>query len=243
VTRPRSSSFPRQGWLVPAGLIALSFLPVLGAHVRLLKLAGAIAAPPADARFVDAPLPVVMHIIGSVPFLLVGAIQFSATVRARRPSWHRMAGRMLIPCGLLSALSGMWMAEFYPPVFGNGRSLTVVRLVAGSAMVVCLCLGVAAIRRRDVVRHRRWMTRGYALAIGAGTQPLTLVPTLFAPATWQEAAYLLGMSAGWVINLAVAEWFLRSTPTALLGAAGGETGDSVRCSRLLAKSASQGGLP
>jgi len=80
-------------------------------------------------------------------------------------------------------------------------------------MVVCLCLGVAAIGRRDVVRHRRWMTRAYALAIAAGTQPLTLVPTLFAPANLQEVAYMLGMSAGWVINIAIAEWFLRRMPS------------------------------
>jgi hypothetical protein len=115
--------------------------------------------------------------------------------------------------------------------------------VVGAAMVVCLYLGMAAIGRRDVVRHRRWMTRAYALAIGTGTQPLMLVPTLFARANWQEDAYMLGMSAGWVINPAVAEWFLRSTPTAPLDAAGGETGDSVGWSRLLAKGPSQGGLP
>lgn len=210
---PRLSSSTHQGWLVPAGLIVLSLLPVLGANVRLLKFAGVVASTSHDARFVDTPLPIVIHIIGSVPFLVLGAIQFSATVRLKHPRWHRTAGRMLIPCGLLSALSGMWMAEFYPPVFGDGRSLTYVRLVAGAAMVVCLCLGVAAIGRRDVVRHRRWMTRGYALAIAAGTQPLTLVPTLFAPANLQEVAYMLGMSTGWVINIAIAEWFLRRAPT------------------------------
>ena len=82
---------------------------------------------------------------------------------------------------------------------------------ASEAMVLSLCLGMTAIRQRAVVRHRRWMTRAYALAIAAGTQPLTLVPLLFAPV--QETAYMLGMSAGWAINVAVAEWFLRRTPT------------------------------
>lgn len=224
MNRPRFSSFIRQGWLVPAGLIVLSFLPVLGANVRLLKFAGVVAATPSDARFFDAPLPILIHIIGGVPFLVLGAIQFSATVRLRHPAWHRTAGRILIPCGLMLALSGMWMAEFSPPIFGDGRSLTYVRLVVGAAIVVCLCLGVAAIGQRDVVRHRRWMTHAYALAIAAGTQPLTLVPTLFAPANLQEVAYMLGMSAGWVINIAIAEWFLRRTPRTLLrhpGLAGG----------------------
>ena len=30
------------------------------------------------------------------------------------------------------------------------------------------------IRRGDVRRHRAWMTRGYAIGLGAGTQLLTL---------------------------------------------------------------------
>lgn len=44
----------------------------------------------------------------------------------------------------------------------------------GSAMAVCLVLGFAAVRRRDVARHRAWTTRGYAIGMGAGTQAVTL---------------------------------------------------------------------
>jgi hypothetical protein len=99
-----ATSSNRQEWLVPVGLIALSLLPVLGANVRLLKFAGLVAATPDEARFFDAPVPILLHIIGSVPFLVLGAIQFSGTVRLKRPAWHRIAGRLLIPCGVLSAL-------------------------------------------------------------------------------------------------------------------------------------------
>ena len=41
-------------------------------------------------------------------------------------------------------------------------------------MAACIVLGFAAIRRGDVARHRAWMTRAYALALGAGTQVFTL---------------------------------------------------------------------
>ena len=41
-------------------------------------------------------------------------------------------------------------------------------------MGVSIILGLAAIRRRDIVTHRAWMTRAYALALGAGTQAFTV---------------------------------------------------------------------
>ena len=75
-------------------------------------------------------------------------------------------------------------------------------------MGASLVLGVAAIRRRDIAHHRAWMTRAYALALGAGTQAFTV--------GFGEAAFGAGivrtdvmMTAAWVINLAVAEWFIR----------------------------------
>jgi len=33
--------------------------------------------------------------------------------------------------------------------------------------------GFIAIRRGDMIRHRAWMTRAYAIGLGAGTQALT----------------------------------------------------------------------
>ena len=40
-------------------------------------------------------------------------------------------------------------------------------------MAASIVLGFTAIRRGDVARHRAWMTRAYALALGAGTQVFT----------------------------------------------------------------------
>ena len=52
------------------------------------------------------------------------------------------------------------------------------------------------------------MTRAYALALGAGTQVLTLGvgPAVFGPG---ELTTDLSLGAGWVINLAVAEYVIR----------------------------------
>ena len=55
------------------------------------------------------------------------------------------------------------MTLFYPRPAGDGELLTGMRLVFGSAMVASIVLGFAAVRRRDIARHRAWMIRGYAI--------------------------------------------------------------------------------
>ncbi len=77
-------------------------------------------------------------------------------------------------------------------------------------MAGSIILGLAAIRQRDIARHRAWMTRAYALALGAGTQAFTVG---FGEAAFgaDVARHDLMMGAGWAINLAVAEWIIRHT--------------------------------
>jgi len=107
------------------------------------------------------------------------------------------------------------MTLFYPWPAGDGALLYAFRLLFGSGMVGSIVLGFAAIRRGDVRRHRAWMMRGYAIGLGAGTQVLTLSAGALIAGPPSELSRALLMGAGWVINLAVAEWIIRKRPTAL----------------------------
>ena len=195
-----------------AALLALSAIPLAAGAFRLTELAGGANITPANARFFAAPLPVVLHIVGAAVYALLGAFQFATGFRRRRPGWHRAAGRLLVPCGLLVGLSALWMTLFYPWPAGDGALLYALRLLFGSAMVVSIVLGLAAIRRGDVRRHRAWMTRGYAIGLGAGTQVLTLAAGEVIAGPPGETGRALLMGAGWAINLAVAEWANRKRP-------------------------------
>ena len=79
----------------------------------------------------------------------------------------------------------------------------------GTAWVVAIVLGFAAIRRRDVTGHRAWMIRGFAIGLGAGTQAVTLTLWLVAVGTPDRLAKAVLMLAAWLVNLAVAEWIIR----------------------------------
>jgi uncharacterized membrane protein len=170
-----SSRTFRVGWLLPAGLIALGAIPVAAGGVRL---AGGGPITPENARFFAAPVPVVLHLISAVLFCVVGAFQFAPAFRRRRPGWHRAAGRLLMVCGLVAGLSGLWMTHFYPPVENDGELLYGFRLLFGLAMVACIVLALVAVRGRDIGQHRAWITRGYAIGLGAGTQALVHLPWL-----------------------------------------------------------------
>ncbi|HXV43562.1 MAG TPA: DUF2306 domain-containing protein, partial [Anaerolineae bacterium] len=150
----------------------------------------------------------VLHILSVSLYSILGAFQFAPGFRRRRPGWHRAAGRILVPSGLVAALSGLWMTLFYPWPAGDGELVYGLRLLFGSAMVMSIVLGVAAIRRRDIVQHSAWMIRGYAIGLGAGTQVLTHLPWFLILGTPGELPRALLMGAGWVINLAVAEWII-----------------------------------
>jgi uncharacterized membrane protein len=207
---PAPGRTPLRDWLVPAALIALTAVPVLAGADRAGQLAGGGPVTPGNARFFAAPVPVLVHIVSASLFCILGAFQFAPGLRRRRPRWHRVAGRVVAPSGVAAALAGLWMTVFYPhPAMDDGL-LQVFRLVFGSAMAVSLVLGLVAIRRRQIARHRAWMMRGYAIGVGAGTQVLTSLP--WAVVTGRSAeglARALLLGAGWAINLAVAEWIIR----------------------------------
>jgi uncharacterized membrane protein len=192
-----------------AALFLLSAIPLAAGAFRLTELAGGAPITPANARFFAAPLPVVLHILGAAVYALLGAFQFASAFRRRRPGWHRVAGRLLVACGLLVGLSGLWMTLFYPRAAGTGDLLYALRLLFGSAMVASIVLGFAAIRGGDVRGHRAWMMRAYAIGLGAGTQVLTQAAGAMIGGPPSELRGALLMGAGWVINLAVAEWAIR----------------------------------
>jgi uncharacterized membrane protein len=203
----------RAAWWVSAGLILLSAIPLTFGVVRLNQLASGAEITPDNARFFASPLPVVIHIISAAIYALLGAFQFVSRLWRRGNGWHRWVGRLLVPCGLLVGLSGLWMTIFYPRAEGSSDLLYALRLLFGSGMVVSVILGYAAIRRQDIIQHRAWMIRAYAIGLGAGTQVLTgMVGELIAGPP-SELGNALLMGAGWVINLAIAEWSIRRRPS------------------------------
>ncbi len=197
-------------WAILFGLLFLSFVPCVGGFVRLLELSFGLEGMPENPRVHAAPLPVVIHLIASIPYCVLGILQFLPSIRTAYPSWHRLSGRFLLVAGLLAALSGLWMTHFYSfPAELQGLLLYWVRMFVGAGMIASLCLGLSAVLKKQIAAHKAWMLRAYALGQGAGTQALIGIPwmLLFGEATGLTRDIL--MTSAWLINFWIVEWIIR----------------------------------
>lgn len=205
---PTSCGQRRSDWKILTALVAWGAVPALAGTARLTELAHGVTVTAANAPFVAMPLPAVLHLLSVIPFSLLGALQFAPAFRERHRGWHRAAGRALLVCGLIGALTALWLTLVYPWPVGDGEVLYVERLVFGTAMLVSLLMAIDAIRRRRFAAHGEWMIRAYAIGMGAGTQVLTHLPYYVLVGKPGESSRAVLMGAGWVINVIAAEWIV-----------------------------------
>ena len=207
------SSLTRPSWKLLISLLMLSLVPVVAGLVRLAGLASGtngVSVEPENARFMTSPVPVVLHIVGASLFCVLGAFQFDSAIRQRHPHLHRIAGRVAAPCGMVAALTGMWMTAVYDiPAELQGQLLYAVRMAVGLAMALAIVVSVRAVLQRRLAEHRAWMARAYALGQGAGTQVLIMLPvTLIVGAPTFIFRDVL-MASAWGLNVVFAEWIIR----------------------------------
>ena len=193
-------------WKIPLALLAISAIPFAAGIARLAGLAGNQVISSENARFVAAPLPIVLHILSASLFSILGAFQFSSGIRQRSPTWHRVSGRLVVASGIFAAVSGLWMTVTYPiPPELQGGLLYAVRAFVSAAMLLSIYCAVAAITRRDIAAHRAWMIRAYALGQGAGMQVVVFLPWMLLIGKPNILQRDVLMSLAWLINLLVAE--------------------------------------
>lgn len=210
-------SFPR---LRPAafGVAAVALIAAMPSLTGVIILqdlvsgkASALTDPVDAMRRAAYPASLWLHILGGSGFVLLGLLQFSATLRRHLPWLHRWSGRVLVAGGLGMALAAFWMNYIHPNRNDSGLH-DALQTIASMALIATLGLGIAAIRRRQITAHRAWMMRAYALCLGAGTQTLFLLPLFLSghmPAVPVQD-FVFGMA--WVVNLAIAEALIRRQP-------------------------------
>ncbi len=95
------------------------------------------------------------HVLGGVIALLAGPVQFSSRFRQRYLQFHRVLGRLYVISVVIGAWTGIALAAGRPGMPGT--------CVQAAAWVVCTAAAVITARNRQLVRHREWMIRSYAV--------------------------------------------------------------------------------
>jgi hypothetical protein len=152
------------------------------------------------------------HIAGGSIAMMLGLVQFIASVRSARPAVHRALGTIYLGAVMLASVAGFRIALAMPAaVPADVRSRFMPVTIAFLALsVVWLTVTIAAYRRarqRRFDEHRAWMIRSYSLTFAAVTMRLLAPVFLFLfddPVTGTTAGLLT-----WPLNLVVAEWLIR----------------------------------
>jgi hypothetical protein len=142
-------------------------------------------------------------------------VQFSDVLRQRKPSAHRLVGRVYVLSCLVGGAAGFVLAlgSSSGPLasFGFGS--------LAAAWVSVNVLGWRTALMRDFAGHRRWMIRSWALTLSAVTLrlylPLAELADLPELPAYQAISFLC-----WVPNLIAAELLLRHRPSPRLVRAG-----------------------
>ena len=165
---------------------AVIFLALIGSAVALRRIVHllpivingyhppAAAANPVAAQFASLddlfahyPILTLIHIVPGLLFMILGPLQFSATIRARHLRWHRWSGRIFVICGLVIGISALVMSLGMPAIGGINQAAATT--LFATLFLFALCKAFWHIQRREIVRHREWMIRAFAIGLAVAT--------------------------------------------------------------------------
>jgi uncharacterized membrane protein len=195
----------RTSWI---GVILLAAIGLAAAIRRAYLLLNPGHAARFEHGFQYHPALTLFHIIPGALLIVMMPLQF---VPRLRPGWHRWSGRILLALGCIVATTALLMT--YTMAIGGANEIAVITLFV-TLFLVFLALGFRNIRRGRIARHREWMIRAFAVALGiATTRPIVgafFAAGRLAPREFFGIAFWLGFT----ITLLGAEAWIHYTEQA-----------------------------
>ena len=95
------------------------------------------------------------HTLCGLIALLSGPIQFSSRLRRHYLGFHRVLGRTYVVSVFIGAATGVALATGRPGFPGTSMQ--------AAAWIVCTTAAFLTARNRQIIQHRQWMVRSYAV--------------------------------------------------------------------------------
>jgi uncharacterized membrane protein len=183
--------------------------PVVVSNPRLAQFAAL------DDLFAHYPILTLVHIVPGLLFMILGPLQFNATIRARHLRWHRWSGRIFAVCGLVIGISALVMSLGMPAIGGVNQAAATTLFAA--FFLLALCKAYLHIRRREIAQHRKWMIRAFAIGLAVATiRPIIGIFFATSPLTHLTPHEFFGIAfwIGFVLHLMAAEAWIHTTAPA-----------------------------
>ena len=210
---------------------AVIFLAVIGVAVALRRLVHlwpiltrgyipvATTSNPKAAQFVALddifarhPILTSVHIVPGLLFMVLGPLQFSATIRARHLRWHRWSGRVFMGCGLIIGSSALVMSFTMKSIGGVNQAAATI--LFGAFFLFALCKAFWHIRHHEIALHRQWMIRAFSIGLAVATiRPIVGMFFATSPLTGLTPYEFFGTAfwIGFVLHLIAAETWIHAT--------------------------------
>jgi uncharacterized membrane protein len=166
-----------------------------------------------DDLFARYPILTLVHIVPGLFFMVLGPLQFSATIRARHLRWHRFSGRIFVVCGLVIGVSALVMSLGMPAIGGVNQAAATT--LFATFFLFALCKAFWHIRRREIGAHREWMIRAFAVGLAVATiRPIIGVFFATSRLSGLTPHEFFGVAfwIGFVLHLIAAEAWIHATP-------------------------------
>jgi len=109
------------------------------------------------------------HTLAGIFALLIGPINFSSRIRRHHLQLHRVLGSIYVISVFVGAATGVALAVGRPGLPGTAMQ--------AAAWIVCTTAALITASNRQIVQHRQWMVRSYAVTFTfVSTRVLNLWP-------------------------------------------------------------------
>lgn len=149
-----------------------------------------------------------IHVVTSCLCLVAGFTQFSTRFLKKYPHLHRSIGiGYVLVILVFSGPSGFIMS-----IYANGGPISQAAfLILSTLWLLFTYLGYFYARKGDIINHRKFMIRSYALTLSALTLRAWKFAIVLAFRPQPMDVYMLVAWLGWIPNLLFAEWYIRKT--------------------------------
>lgn len=149
-----------------------------------------------------------LHIILGIFPLVVGPVLFSEKFRQKNIQAHRNVGKVYFMGIFISGLAGLYLAWYATGGWISGVGFSSLSIV----WMTTAYMAIKEIRQKNVIVHRKWMIRNYALTFAGVTLRvwLPLFITLFGFENFENSYRVISWLC-WVPNLIVAELYIKNS--------------------------------
>ena len=153
-------------WII-LGVAFLSVIPFSEIPILTDKTGPEVAI---RALFYHDRFLLIPHALCAFVALVIGPIQFSSRIRQKHLRLHRVLGRVYVFAVLIAASTAFAIV--------HGRIIAIGVYIQGGAWIVCTLAAFLTARNRQIVKHRQWMIRSYAVTFTfVGNRFLDFWPT------------------------------------------------------------------